>query len=325
MKRRAFIGLICGATSGWSVPAPAQRSGKARIIGFLGTNTASVQEQWTAAFVERLRQLGWAEGRDVIVEYRWAEGRSEQFTKIAAEFARLKADVIVTSGTPATIAAKRTTGIPIVFALSGDPVRIGLVSSLARPGGTVTGLTNQSKDAIARRLALLNEIVPGFQRLAITANAGNSDALHEMEDVQSMARALGLDVAAVLIRQSEDIGSAFERLNRCAQFLYVCTDSLVFNNRVRVNDLAEGTRLPTIYGFPVYVETGGLISYGANVTDLFRRAADYVDKILRGAKPADLPVQPPKKFDLFINLKTARTLGLDVPRSVLVRADEVIE
>src|SRR5262245_28411619 len=193
MKRRAFVGLICGATAAWSIPARAQRSGKMRIIGFLGTNTASVQEQWTAAFVERLRQLGWTEGRDVIIDYRWAEGRSEQFTKIAAEFARLKADVIVTSGTPATIAAKRTTGIPIVFALSSDPVRSGLVANLARPGGTVTGLTNRSAGVVAERLDLLGEIVSGLQRLAIIANAGNPDAAQALEDVQAGARGRKLD------------------------------------------------------------------------------------------------------------------------------------
>jgi putative tryptophan/tyrosine transport system substrate-binding protein len=324
MRRRDFITLIGGAAM-WPEAARAQRSRKARIIGFLGTNTASVQEQWTATFVERLRQLGWTEGRDVIIEYRWAEGRSEQFTKIAAEFARLKADVIVTSGTPATVAAKRTTGIPIVFALSSDPVRSGLVANLVRPGGTVTGLTNRSAGVMAERLDLLGEIVSGLQRLAIIANAGNLDATQELEDVQAAARGRKLDVVAATIRRSEDIASAFATLKDRVQAVYVCTDSLVFINRVRINSLAQEARLPTMYGFPVYVETGGLISYGANVTDLFRRAAEYVDKILRGAKPGDLPVEPAGKFDLFVNLKTAKALGVDIPPTLLGRANEVIE
>jgi putative ABC transport system substrate-binding protein len=325
VRRREFITLLGGTAAAWPLTARAQQPRKARIIGFLGTNTATVQMQWTAAFVQRLRELGWIDGRDVIIEYRWAEGRTEQFSRIAAEFARLKADVIVTSGTPSTLAAKRATSIPIVFALSGNPVRSGLVASLARPGGTVTGLTNQSMDVIAKRLELLGEIISGLQRLAIMANAGNPDTMQEMEDVQSTARALGLDVTTTKIRKSEDIAPAFEMLKDRVQALYLCTDSLLFVNRVRINSLAQDARLPTMYGFPVYVETGGLMSYGANITDLFRRAADYVDKILRGAKAADIPVDQPTKFDFIVNLKTAKALGLEIPPTLLARADEVIE
>jgi putative ABC transport system substrate-binding protein len=325
MKRRDFITLVGGAAA-WPHAARAQQPAKLRTIGFLGANTASVQMQWTAAFVQRLRELGWIEGRTVAIEYRWAEGRTEQFTKIAAEFARQRVDVIVTSGTPPALAAKRAAStIPIVFALSGDPAGSGLVASLARPGGNVTGLSNQSDDLVARRLDLLREVVPGFRRLAIMANAANPATVKEMAEVQSTARALGLEVATAQIRQSEDIAPAFETLKGRDQALYVCTDQLIFINRARVNALALAARLPTMYGFRTYVEAGGLMSYGANVADLFRRAADYVDKILRGTKPADLPVEPPTKFDLVINLTTAKGLGLDVPPTLLTRADEVIE
>ena len=290
------------------------RRGSCRPSGFLGSSTPSAQGQWTAAFVQRLRELGWIEGRTVAIEYRWAEGRSERFAEIAAEFVRLKVDVIVTSGTAAVLAAKQATSvIPIVFAVAGDPVGTGLVASLARPGGNVTGLSIQQTDLAGKRLELLREVVPGLRRLAILANVGNPAAVLEMGEVQAAARTLGLEVATFEIRRAEDIAPAFEALKGRADALYVCADPLVITNRIRINTLALGARLPTMHGVREYVEAGGLMSYGPNFPDLFRRAADYVDKILRGAKPADLPVEQPTKFDLVINLTTAKALGLDRP------------
>jgi putative ABC transport system substrate-binding protein len=300
-------------------------AGEAQTIGFLGTSTPSAWSQWTPAFVQRLREHGWIEGRTVAIEYRWAEGRDERYTEIAAEFVRLKVDVIVTGG-GASLAVKQATSVtPIVFALAADPVGSGFVASLARPGGNVTGLSVQATDLGGKRLEILREALPGLRRLAIIANVGYPAAGLEMEEVQAAARPFGLEFATLEIRRTDAIASAFEALKGRAEALYVPADPLVNANRVRISTLALGARLPTMFGFREYVEAGGLISYGPNIPHLFRRAADYVDKILRGAKPADLPVEQPTKFDLVINLTTAKALGLDVPPTLLARADEVIE
>jgi putative ABC transport system substrate-binding protein len=281
--------------------------------------------RWVAAFVQRLSELGWIEGRTVAITYRWAEGHSERYTEIAAEFVRLKVDVIVTTG-PAVPAAKQATSvIPVVFALAGDPVGTGLIASLARPGGNVTGLSIQQIDLASKRLELLREIVPGLRRLAIMANIGFPDAVLEMREVQSTAKMLGLEIVALEIRQAEDIAPAFESLKGPVDALYVCADPIISTNRIRINTSALSARLPTMHGFRDYVEVGGLMSYGPNNANLFRRAAEYVDKILKGAKPGDLPVEQPTKFDLIINLKTAKALGLTVLPSLLARADEIIE
>jgi putative ABC transport system substrate-binding protein len=235
-------------------------------------------------------------------------------------------DVIVTSGTPPVIAAKQATSvIPIVFAAVGDPVGTGLVAALARPGGNATGLSIQATDLAGKRLELLREVVPGLRRLAIMANAGAPPAALEMAEVQTTARGLGLEVVASEIRRPEDIAPALESLNGRAEALYVCNDPLVTTNRIRINTLALGMRLPTIYNVREFVEAGGLMSYGPNFLDLYRRAADFVDKILRGAKPADIPVEQPTKYDLVVSLKTAKALGLAIPETFLLRADEVIE
>jgi ABC-type uncharacterized transport system substrate-binding protein len=322
MMRREFITLLGGAAAIWPLAARGQQPAKLPIIGFLGAATASARSQWVAAFVQRLHELGWIEGRTVAIEYRWAEGRSERFAEIAAEFIRLKVDVIVTYATPPAIAAKEATAvIPIVCAVMGDPVGAGLVASLPRPGGNVTGLSNQSADLAGKRVEHLREVVPGLRRLAVLANVSNPVSGVEMGEVQ----ALGLDVVTLKIRRGEDIAPAFETLKGRAQALYVAGDPLMITNRVRINTLALGARLPTTYNQREFVEAGGLMSYGPNFPDLFRRAGDYVDKILRGTKPADIPVEQPTKFDLVINLTTAKTLGLDVPPSLLARADEVIE
>jgi len=294
----------------------------------LGSATPATQGQWVAAFVQRLRELGWIEGRTIAIEYRWAEGRTERAAEIAAELVQRKVDVIVTSGTSLIAAAMQATSvIPIVFAAAGDPVGAGLVASLARPGGNVTGLSNQGPDLAGKRLELLREIVPGLGRLAILANVGNPLVVLDMREVQATARTLGLEVITLEIRRGEDIVPAFEALNGREEALYVVFDALVNTHRIRNNTLALAARLPTMHGHREFVEAGGLslMSYGPNLSNQFRRAADFVDKILRGAKPADLPVEQPTKFDLVINRTTAKALGLMVPDKLLALADEVIE
>jgi putative ABC transport system substrate-binding protein len=325
MRRREFIGFVGGAAITWPVAARAQQAGKLPTIGFLGAATPSAWSQWVAAFVERLHELGWIEGRSVAIEFRWAEGRTERYTEIAAEFVRLKVDVIVTVGSAVFEAKQATSVIPIVFASANDPLGDGLVASLAHPGGNATGLSNQLTDTSGKRLEFLREVVPSLRRLAIMANIGNSASVLEMREVEAAARTLGLEVVTLEIRRAEDIAPAFESLKGSADALYVCAQVLLNANRVRINTLALGARLPTMHGLREYVEAGGLMSYGPNLPDLFRHAAEYVDKILRGAKPSDLPVEQPTKFDLVINLTTAKALGLTIPPTLLTRADEVIE
>jgi putative ABC transport system substrate-binding protein len=325
VKRREFITVLGGAVA-WPLVASAQQPAKLPTIGFLVSGTPSSHGQWVAAFAQRLRELGWIEERTVAIEYRWAEGRSERSVEIAAEFVRLKVGVIVTSTPANVVAAKQATSvIPIVFAAAGDPVGSGLVASLAQPGGNVTGLSMQTTDLAGKRLELLREVVPGLRRLVIMAYVGNHGAVLEMAEVQAAARSLGLDVVALEIRRAEDIAPAFEAFKGRADALYVPPDPLITSNRVRIHTLALHARLPTMHGFRELVEAGGLMSYGPNQPDLYRRAADLVDKILRGTKPADIPVQQPTKFDLVINLTTAKALGLTIPESFLLRADEVIE
>jgi putative ABC transport system substrate-binding protein len=278
-----------------------------------------------AGFVQRLRELGWIEGGTVAIEVRWAEGRTERYTEIAAEFVRLKVDVIFTVGGAVLPAKQATSIIPIVFAAAADPLGAGFVASLARPGGNITGLSMQNTDSTGKRLELLREAVPGLRRLAILANVSYPAAVVELREAQATARAFGLEAVTFEIHRAEDIAPAFEALNDPVGALYVCSDALVLTNRIRINTFALTSRLPTMYGFREFVEAGGFMSYGPNFPDLYRRSANYVDKILRGAKPADLPVEQPTKFDFIINLLTARALRLTVPPTLLARADEVIE
>jgi putative tryptophan/tyrosine transport system substrate-binding protein len=326
MRRREFIGLLGGAAVAWPFAARAQQSGKLPTIGFLVADAPSSYGQWVAAFVQRLRELGWIEGRTVAIEVRWAEGSNDRLADIAAEFVRLKVDVIVTHSAEPVLAAKQaTSAIPIVFAAAGDPVGTGLIASLARPGGNITGLSVQYTDLAGKRLELLREVVPSLRRLAIMANAAAPGAVLEMREAQAAARTLGLEVATSEIRRVEDIPPVFEALKGKADALYVCADPLLATNRARFNTMALGARLPTMHALREFAQEGGLMSYGANFPDLFRRAADLVDKILKGAKPADLPVEQPTKFELVINLQTAKALGLTIPPLLLARADEVIE
>jgi putative tryptophan/tyrosine transport system substrate-binding protein len=325
LKRREFITLLGGAAAAWPLAARAQQAGKVPTIGVLASGTPASHSQWVAAFVQRLRELGWIEGRTVAIEVRWAEGRFERPALIAAEFVRLKVDVILTSG-PSVFAAKQATSvIPIVFATVADPLSTGLVASLARPGGNVTGLSLTSPELASKRLELVREVVPGLRRLAIMANAGYPPAVRELDEVEIAAHPLGIETIALKIRQAADIAPAFEALKGRAEALYVVGESLTGANQVRINSFALAARLPTMHVNRARLETGGLVSYGPNFPSLHRRAADYVDKILRGAKPADIPVEQPSKFDLIINLTTAKAIGLKVPESFLLRADEVIE
>src|SRR5262249_43964043 len=281
--------------------------------------------KWADSFVQRLRELGWVEGRNVAIEYRWAEGRSERYAEIAAEFVQRNVDVIVTSGVAAIAAKQATSAIPIVFAVAADPVGAGLVASLARPGGNVTGLSTQFAETGTKKLELLREAVPGLRRLAMLGKVGYRAAVIEMDEVREAARTLGLEVTVLEIRRAQDIAPGFTTLRDRAEALYICVDALTDANRNRIYTFALVARLPTISGIREQLEGGGLMSYGPNFPDLFRRTGDYVDKILRGAKPADLPVEQPTKFDLVINLITATALGLEIPPTLLARADEVIE
>jgi putative ABC transport system substrate-binding protein len=324
LNRREFIALLGGAAA-WPVAASAQQRAMP-VIGFLGGGAPSTQRAWVDAFVRRLRELGWIEGRTVAIEYRWGEGRNERYDEFAAEFVRLKVDVIFAGGTEPALAAKRATAvIPIVFPTAGDPVSSGLVASLARPGGNATGLSNLSTDLGAKRLELLREILPALKHLAVMVNADYSVREKELAEVDTAARSLGIEVLPSAVRGAEDIALSFEGLKGRAEGLYVIGDPLMNTHRLRINIFALAAHLPTVHVQREYVELGGLLSYGPNFPDSNRRAAEYVDKILRGAKPADLPVEQPTKFDLVINLITARALGLTIPPTVLARADEVIE
>jgi ABC-type uncharacterized transport system substrate-binding protein len=324
MRRRDFI-LLVGSVASSPLATRAQHVREPQTIGFLGPLSSSAMSPWTTAFVERLRELGWIEGLTVQIEYRWADGRNDRLQEMMNEFIRQNVRVIVTGGTAAALAAKRATSeIPIVFATAGDPVGTGLVTSLARPGGNVTGLSVQSAELPGKRLQLLREIIPTLRRIAIMGNVGNAIGILEMTEAQAAARALGLQVITIELRRAEDIRLAFDGLKDRADGLYVVTDPLANSNRVGINTLALSTRLPTIHGAREYVEAGGLVSYGPNFADMYRRAGDYVDKILHGEKPSDLPVQQPISFDLVVNLTTAKVLGLNLPPSLLALADEMI-
>ena len=323
MRRREFISLLGGSVA-WPLAARAQPA-KLPTIGFLGAGGQSAWTHWNAAFVQRLRELGWIQGRTVTIEYRWAEGKTERFREIAAEFARLKVDVIVTVGSAVHAAKEAAPTIPIVFAVAVDPVGSGMVDLAARPGGNVTGVSIQETELAGKRIGLLREILPGLRRIAVIANVGYPASVLEVTEVREVARKSGLEVKLLEVRRAEDIGPAFDALGNDTQALYVCSSALFNANIARINTLALAARLPTINALMEYVEAGGFMSYGTNNRDLFRRAGEIVDKILKGAKPADLPVEQPTAFHLVINLTTAKALGLKIPEAFLLRADAIIE
>jgi putative tryptophan/tyrosine transport system substrate-binding protein len=324
MTRRKFIALL-GSAAAWPLAARAQQAGKLPTVGMLGSSLAAFS-YWLPALLQRLRELGWIENRTMAIEYRWTEGRNERYAQLAAELVRLKVDVIVALGSPAIVAAKQATAvIPIVFPLASDPVGDGLVASLARPGGNITGLSNEQPDLAGKRLEILRELVPGLSRLGYIANVNNPTAMGNVHEVEEAAAKLALQIMPLDVKRAEDIAPAIETIKGRAQALYVVGDPLIADNQIQINTLALAARLPTMHGSRSYVASGGLLSYGPNYSDLFRRAGEYLDKILKGAKPADIPVELPTRIELMVNLKTAKAIGLTIPESFLLRADEVIE
>ena len=322
MRRRKFLGIVGGAAA-WPLAARAQQ-GKLPTIGLVG-DSASGWSPWTVAFVQRLRELGWIEGQTIAIEYRWSEGRPERIVEIAAEFNYLKVDVIVTFGGAVTTFRRAIGNIPIVFAIAVDPIGAGIVETLARPGGNVTGSSIQAADTAGKRLALLRDVVPNLRRLAVMFDAGYSASVRENDAAQAAARTLGYEVSPHGIRRAEDIATAFEAIKSQSDALYVVEDALIYASRTQIITLALDARSPTSFSASEEVRAGGLMSYGPSYPALFRRAAEIVDKILRGVKPSDIPVEQPTKFELVINLKTARALSLTFPASILATADEVIE
>jgi putative ABC transport system substrate-binding protein len=323
MKRREFIALLGGSVA-WPHAVYAQLAGRPINIGVLGADPA-IWAPWMAAFVARMRELGWVEGHTIAIEYRWAEGNSERVSEIAADFLRENVAVIVTYGGAVAVLKQATTVTPIVFAVAVDPVRGGLVASLARPGANITGMSIQQTDLVGKRIELLREVIPQFRRVAIMFDAGYSNSVLEAYDVRAAVRALGLDFASLEIRRPEDIQPTFAALQSKVDALYVVSDALIATNRTHIITLALNARLPTILSYRDYVEAGGLMSYGPNYVDLFQHAADMVDKVLRGTKPGDITVEQASKFELAINRTTAKILGVQVPTTLLATADELID
>jgi putative ABC transport system substrate-binding protein len=327
MRRREFITLLGGAAGAWPVAVGAQQGRTLPTVGFLGAGTPTTAGPWVAVFTQRLRDVGWIEDRTIKIDLRWAEGRKDRSAEIAAEFVRVKVDVIATYSTEHALIVKQATStIPIVASLIGDPIGNGLVTNLARPGGNLTGLSAQNVDLAGKRFELLREVVPALRRVAILFNINNPNSALEIDIVRKAAIPLGLDVLTSEIRPAEDIAPVFAQIKAAqADAVFVVGDPLTFVNRTRIHTLALSARLPTVHVVREFVEAGGLMSYGPNYSDLFRRAAEYVDKILRGAKPGDLPVEQPTKYDFVLNLTTAKALDIEIPPALLGRADEVIE
>jgi putative ABC transport system substrate-binding protein len=327
VNRRAFLRIVPCALLASPLAVKAQQTGKVYRIGFLGNSTAALEANLVGPFREGLRELGYVEGRNVQIEYRWGEGKYERFPELVAELVALKVDVLVTAGTPAALAVKRaTTTIPLVMVAVGDPVGTGLVASLARPGGSMTGLTSIAPDLEGKRLELLREAVPKLSRVSVIWNPANPFHVTAEKEARSAAQVLQMKVHSVGVRTAQELDPAFVAIvkERPGAFI-VLADRIFLHNRGRIVDFAARNRLPAVYAYRELVEAGGLMSFGPNYADMHRRAATFVDKILKGAKPADLPVEQPTKFELLINLKTARALGLTIPPSLLARADQVTQ
>ena len=326
MRKILSLLLIIVALGTGATAAEAQQAARVPRIGFLGSGSPSTNQHLIEAFRQGLRELGYVEGRNIAIEYRWAEGK-EDLPGLAAELVQLKVDIILTAGTPPIQAAQQATRtIPIVVAVAGDIVGMGFAASLARPGGNVTGLTLLSPELSGKRLELLKEIVPGMIRVAVLYNSSNPVSAPQLTETQVAARSLGVQLQSLGVRDANGFGSAFAAMTReRAGALMVLSDVMFFNQRTRIVSLATKGRLPAVFWRSEFTEAGGLLAYGPNVSDMYRRAATYVDKILRGTKPADLPVEQPMKFEFIINLKTAKQIGLTIPQSVLYRADKVIK
>jgi ABC-type uncharacterized transport system substrate-binding protein len=325
--RVSLVALLAVFLFAAPLTAEAQAPAKVPRIGFLSARPPADNPYFIQSFREGLRDLGYVEGQNIAIEYRFAEGRPERLPALAAELVRLKVDVIVTGGPPAPEAAKQATGtIPIVFAVAADPVAVGLVASLAQPGGNITGLASISGEIVGKQLELLKEVVPKISRVAVLQNPSNQTQAHTLRQAEGAARALGVQLHIVQARTPPQIDAAFAAMrSQRAGCILVLRDPLFLSQRIQIAALAAKSRLPAMYGFREEAEAGGLMAYGTSVPLMYRRAATYVDKILKGARPADLPVEQPTKFDLVINLKTAKALGLTIPQSLLRRADEVIQ
>jgi putative tryptophan/tyrosine transport system substrate-binding protein len=324
MRRREFITLLGGAAA-WPLTARAQQVGKLYRIGVLETIAADQNAANLNALRDGMRALGYIEGQNLVIEYRSADGRGERFPELAMDLLRLKVDVIVTRGTPAVLAAKHaTTSVPVVAAAMGEPLMV--VSSLAHPGGNITGLSAYTTDLELKRIEVLKEMVPSATRIAWLTDMGNPIYPPQWRETQTAMQILGVQPQLLDVRKSEDIAPAFDAASRQhADGLMVGIDALTQKSRKLIAELALKHRIPTIYASKEFVEAGGLMSYGPSYPDLYRRAASYIDKILKGEKPSDLPIEQPTKFEMIINLKTAKALGLTVPPTLLTRADEVIE
>jgi ABC-type uncharacterized transport system substrate-binding protein len=325
MRRRDFINFLGGAAATWPLAARAQQPARVYNIAMLGS--ARTNSRAYVAFSEAFRQLGWIEGKNVVLVYRSADNHVDRLPKLAVELVRLKVDVIVTAGTLASLAAKHaTTTIPIVMAAAGDPLGSGLVANLAQPIGNVTGLSLMSPDLGGKRLELLKELLPQISRVAVLWNSASPYPAHVFKETESAAQTLGIEVQSLEVRGPDDFNNVFEAVRQNHPDALIAVEDPLTNSYLsQIANFAAANKLPAIFGFREFVDAGGLMAYGANLADLFRRAAAYVDKILRGAKPAELPIQQPTKFELVINLKTAKALGLIIPPTLLARADEVIE
>jgi len=325
--RRKFFGLALSTLLlALSLPAEAQQTAKVPRIGFLGNSTAALEANLVGPFRDGLRDLGYVEGQNIVIEYRWAEGKYERFPALIAELIASKVDVIVAAGTPATQAyQKARTSIPLVMVAVGDPVGTGIVASLNRPGGNITGLTSISPELEGKRIELLREVIPKLSHIAVLWNPKNAFHAIENKEVETAAAALRMKVLYLAVEAKEQIGKAFAQiLKERPGALLVLADRVFLHNRALIMDFATKHHLPGVYAYVELVEAGGLMSYGPNYGDMHRRAATYVDKILKGTKPTDLPVERPMKFELIVNLKAAKQIGVMIPQSVLFRADKVI-
>ena len=327
MRRREFITLLGGAAV-WPLAARAQQMGKVPRLGYLGSSSPSLEPHFVEAFRQKLRELGHIEGENIAIEYRWAEGQDRRLPELAAELVRLQPNVIVTAGTPGALAAMQATKtIPIVMASSGDPVGAGLVTSLARPGGHVTGFTIVGPQIEGKRLDLLKEAVPELSRVAVLWNPSNPALVSYFDTIENAGRTLRISLDPVAeVRRANELDNAFFAIASARpRALLVVADRFLLAHRKRIVEFAVAKRLPGMFPYREYVEAGGLMSYAPSNIELFRGAATYVDKSLKGAKPGDLPVQEPTKLELIVNLKTSKAIGLTVPESFLLRADELIE
>jgi putative ABC transport system substrate-binding protein len=325
MKRREFITFLGSVAAAWPLAASAQS--KIPRIGFMGNSTAALEANLVDAFREGLREHGYEEGRNIVIEYRWADGKYDQFPALVAELIAAKVDAIVTAGTPAALAVKRaTTTVPLVMVAVGDPVGTGLVPSLARPGGNLTGLSSIAPDLEGKRLQLLREVVPALSHVAMFINSLNPFHVSSMNQARAAAQAMGIKLQLHDIRKSEDLDDAFAAIRKeRPDALLILADRVFLHNRERMMDFTKEQRLPNVNAYKELVEVGGLMSYGPSYEDMHKRAAIYIDKILKGAKPADLPIEQPSKFTFIVNLKAAKALGVTVPSQLLGLADQLIE